>query len=225
MYCSKCGSWVVETDTACSHCGTPRRPDAAPIPLAVTPEPPRLAPTTLPEPLTPPPVPLPLPVPRYAGFWRRFVTMWVDALVAFPFGLAVRILLGVGVLDSIEWNRDWALVLTFDFTSSWLYAAFMESSRWQGTLGQQLLGIRVTDRRGRRVSFARATGRHFAQLLSVATAGIGYLMVAFHPRKQALHDLVAGCLLVSGGLEAPALRHEPRPVPGPTLSPLGGAGL
>src|SRR4029079_6143353 len=120
-------------------------------------------------------------------FWRRFWTGMVDYIVLFPFGLAVRILLGVGMFES-EWSRECARVLAFGIVARWLYCALLESSRWQGTLGQLLLGLRVTDHHGRRVSFARATGRHFAQYVTVLTLGIGALAMLFNRRRLTLHD-------------------------------------
>jgi uncharacterized RDD family membrane protein YckC len=58
------------------------------------------------------------------------------------------------------------------------------------------LGIRVTDLDGGRISFGRATGRYFGKILSGLILGIGFLMAAFTERKQALHDLLAGTLVV-----------------------------
>jgi Tfp pilus assembly major pilin PilA len=81
----------------------------------------------------------------------------------------------------------------------------MESSVQQATLGKMALGIRVTDGQGRRVSFGRATGRHFAKLLSGLILLIGYLMAGFTVRKQALHDMIAGCLVVNRGAPADLL--------------------
>jgi len=202
MYCSKCGTWALDSDTLCSRCGAALQVDREPLVLTAA------------------PAPVPLRQPSYAGFWRRFGTMLVDYMVCFPFGATVRILLGIGVFESLDWTRDSLFVLGFGMLSGWLYDALMESSRWQGTLGQQLLGVRVTDRQGRRVSFARASARHFGQYLSIFTLGIGYLAIAFNRRKLALHDWLSGCELVRGGLEAPDTSAL-RPVP-PVLSPLGG---
>jgi uncharacterized RDD family membrane protein YckC len=78
----------------------------------------------------------------------------------------------------------------------WIYYAGMESSTAQGTLGKLAVGIIVTDLRGERVSFWRATGRHFAKIVSGLTLTIGFLMAGFTEKKQALHDLMAGCLVV-----------------------------
>ncbi len=75
--------------------------------------------------------------------------------------------------------------------TSWLYWALMESSRWRATLGKKILGLEVTDLEGRRISFARATVRYFGKIIFV-----GFIMVAFTEKKQALHDIIAGCLVV-----------------------------
>ncbi len=72
----------------------------------------------------------------------------------------------------------------------------MESSSLQATLGKKALGLQVTDLEGRRVSFARATGRYFGKVLSAITFGLGYLMAAFTERKQTLHDIVSSCLVI-----------------------------
>jgi uncharacterized RDD family membrane protein YckC len=72
----------------------------------------------------------------------------------------------------------------------------MESSSWQATLGKKLMGLYVTDIEGQRLSLGRATWRTFAKYLSSITAGIGYLMCGFTEKKQALHDMVANCLVL-----------------------------
>jgi uncharacterized RDD family membrane protein YckC len=88
--------------------------------------------------------------------------------------------------------------LTFIFLlfGSWLYEAFMESSSYQATLGKMIFGMKVTDLNGNRISFERATGRHFAKWLSAMIFCIGYIMVGFTERKQGLHDLLAGTLVL-----------------------------
>ena len=79
---------------------------------------------------------------------------------------------------------------------NWLYYAFLESSSWQGTLGKKALGLEVTDLQGRRISFARASGRFFGKFISVMILLIGFIMAGFTARKQALHDILAGCLVI-----------------------------
>lgn len=78
----------------------------------------------------------------------------------------------------------------------WLYFTVAESSRRQATFGKRMVGLRV-DEAGQRISFARANGRFWSKQLSALTLGIGYIACAFTRRKQALHDLMSGCYVVS----------------------------
>jgi uncharacterized RDD family membrane protein YckC len=78
----------------------------------------------------------------------------------------------------------------------WLYFALLESSAGQATLGKSVLGLAVTNTRGERISFGRATGRYFAKFLSALILGVGFLMVGWTRRKQGLHDFIAGTLVV-----------------------------
>jgi uncharacterized RDD family membrane protein YckC len=70
------------------------------------------------------------------------------------------------------------------------------SSPWQATIGKKLLGLKVTDEFGQRISFGRATGRHFAKIISMIICFIGFIMAAFTYHKRALHDMIAGTLVM-----------------------------
>jgi uncharacterized RDD family membrane protein YckC len=79
----------------------------------------------------------------------------------------------------------------------WLYFAGMESSERQATLGKSVMSLRVTNSEGQRLSFGHATGRFFAKIVSgLVPLAIGYIMAAFTEKKQALHDLIAGTLVL-----------------------------
>ena len=78
----------------------------------------------------------------------------------------------------------------------WAYYSLLESSTWQATLGKKALGLEVTDLNGARISFGRATGRWAARYVSVMTLGIGNIMAGFTEKKQALHDMIAGTLVI-----------------------------
>ena len=89
------------------------------------------------------------------------------------------------------------LFATVSLAVTWLYHAWMESSEWQATVGKKALGLVVTDMVGHRVSFGRATGRHFAKIVTnMVPAFIGYIMAGFTEKKQALHDMIASCLIL-----------------------------
>lgn len=74
------------------------------------------------------------------------------------------------------------------------YYVVLESSVKQGTWGKQLLGIKVTDMQGNRISGGRALGRYFARFITNCTFGIGYLTPLFTEQKQTVHDMICGCL-------------------------------
>jgi len=89
---------------------------------------------------------------------------------------------------------EWALA--FLFLGSALYVPLMESSSAQGTVGKLVFGLKVTDTSYRRISRARAYGRYFAHVPSSVILYLGYVMVAFTPQKRALHDYIAGTLVL-----------------------------
>jgi uncharacterized RDD family membrane protein YckC len=59
-----------------------------------------------------------------------------------------------------------------------------------------VLGLRVTDLEGRRISFVRASFRYAAEAGSYPLMGSGYLVAIFSRRRQALHDMVARTCVV-----------------------------
>jgi uncharacterized RDD family membrane protein YckC len=75
-----------------------------------------------------------------------------------------------------------------------IYYVTLETSAKQGTWGKQIVGIRVTDLEGRRITAGRALGRYFARWITGLTCGIGMLMPLWTEKKQTLHDMISGCL-------------------------------
>jgi uncharacterized RDD family membrane protein YckC len=82
------------------------------------------------------------------------------------------------------------LLLAALLALAWFVA--FEASPWQATPGKRALGLRVTGAGGRRIGIARAALRHLAGALSWITLNLGHLLALLPPRRQALHDRVAG---------------------------------
>jgi len=139
----------------------------------------------------------------YAGFWRRLAAYIIDSIVAliaaYTVALAGALLIGLPGGERFE-GPALTIAVTWIIASylivPWLYWVLMESSSVQATLGKKALGIVVTDIEGRRVTFIRGTVRYWAKVLSLLTLLIGFILAAFTPRKQALHDIISGCLVV-----------------------------
>jgi len=77
-----------------------------------------------------------------------------------------------------------------------LYFTFMESSKMQATVGKMALGLKVTDLEGNKLDFTKALVRNLCRILSNITMLIGYIIAAFTEKKQALHDMIAGTLVL-----------------------------
>jgi uncharacterized RDD family membrane protein YckC len=201
MYCSKCGSTVAAGATFCSKCGQSQAAYAAPLAIAVG------AP-----PLAAPPLAAP---PAYAGFWLRFLAYIVDAIIlgacVGPILVGIAMAMGVGSSlrslprgdDSLAWTPAMfgfgflSICVLVGLVGGWLYHALLESSEWQATAGKKVLGLAVTDLAGRRISFARASGRHFGKIVtSLIPLGIGYILAGITEKKQAIHDMLAGSLVM-----------------------------
>lgn len=160
----------------------------------------------------------------YAGFWWRFLAHLLDGLILgvlfVPLGLGLGLALSSGGIDPDSPALPLANfgLYGFEILVTWLYQAFCESSSWQGTIGKKALGLRVTDMDGRRLSFGRATGRSFGKVLSSLICSIGFLMAAFTEKTQALHDMLASTLVLTG----PAVPEYVAPPPPPDFSYRGG---
>jgi len=114
----------------------------------------------------------------------------VRVLLGVPAGLSAG-RYGVEVL-----RRSRPLIFLIIMVVPWLYWALMESSSHQATLGKMALGLNVTDLKGERLSFGRATGRYFGKFVSELILYIGFMMAGWTAKKQALHDIMAGTLVV-----------------------------
>jgi uncharacterized RDD family membrane protein YckC len=133
--------------------------------------------------------------PRYAGFGKRFGAALIDLLIMM---FVFAIFSAVFFLLFRTSNSSTQLLIMYSLVGvvGWLYSAILESSKTQATLGKMALGIAVTDGEAKRISFARATGRYWAKVLTTLTFYIGFVIAAFTTKKQALHDMISGCLVV-----------------------------
>jgi uncharacterized RDD family membrane protein YckC len=193
MYCSKCGAFLAENATFCSACGQPTSIRPAGIAAG--------SPTAQ------------APSAQYAGFWLRFVAYLIDSIILGVGFVVILVFLAVftGLGEILRGIREEspheilalagvALILAaigIAFITGWLYYALMESSSWQATLGKKALDLAVTDMEGRQITFGRASGRYFARIITnLIPLAIGYIVAGFTAKKQAVHDLIASCLVV-----------------------------
>ncbi|MEM1381034.1 MAG: RDD family protein [Pseudomonadota bacterium] len=119
----------------------------------------------------------------YGGFWWRFLAAVIDTIV-------------IGLLTPVV-----ALFLPFllpviPILLDAAYSIILESSPAQGTVGKMVCRLKVADLQGRRITPGKAALRYVGKIVSTLILFIGYLLVFFTSKKQALHDLMAGTVVL-----------------------------
>jgi uncharacterized RDD family membrane protein YckC len=153
---------------------------------------------------------------NYAGFWLRLVAVIIDGVlisaVQFIAIMPILGIFGIGLASDLQNldSADQAEALSMAseiiamagisqfifFTIQTLYFALMESSNYQATIGKMVLGLKVTDVNDGKLDFIKALVRNLSKIISGMILLIGYIMAGFTEKKQALHDMIAGTLVV-----------------------------
>ena len=162
----------------------------------------------------------------YGGFWMRLAAYLIDYIILGILGLLLYfVLIALGIFDfsafmemmsdpavqaggepdpelaalvAQSMMQQMAIFYVVAFILYWLYEALLTSSAMQATPGKMAFGQRVTTAEGERIGFGRATGRYFGKIVSSLILCIGFIMIGFTARKQGLHDMMAGTLVVRG---------------------------
>jgi uncharacterized RDD family membrane protein YckC len=157
-------------------------------------------------------------IPNYAGLWLRFCAYFVDFCILLAIvGCSSFILFFL--FGTPENGSESIFIIITIILITWLYNASFQSSEKQGTPGKILLGIKITDLNGNRISFGRATARYlleygygnaivfifglyvdlkepgYALICSIILLA-NYLILLFNEKKQCLHDMISGCLVI-----------------------------
>src|SRR5699024_5231480 len=190
MFCNSCGAATGAEALFCSNCGA----SISISPVARTPSHPTAAVGST--------------QPSYVGFWMRTLAYIIDyllyqlafVLMVIPLGFA----LGIAMAEDFTLDEIEAAGALFGFAFSmfvqWLWFTVFEASAWQATPGKKMLGLKVVDEQGRRISFGRANGRYWSKIISAVLLCIGFLMVAFTNKKQGLHDKMAETFVVKANV-------------------------
>lgn len=131
----------------------------------------------------------------YVGFVKRLLAAIADMFVVGGGMFVLSMLLNfIDLVFGANLYIELAEVLVIPLM--FLYAALMESSKYQATLGKQALGIKVVGNNGERISFLRALARFGLKFLSYAFLFIGFIIIAFTRKSQGLHDIITDTFVV-----------------------------
>jgi len=169
----------------------------------------------------PPPAPMaPYQAPQYtggqtyAGFWIRLVARLLDSLIV---GIPLSIVLGILLLaggglaagtNNSDQNTQNAAAAVFSgiFIVFYLIAIAVSIGYWVyfwgttgSTFGMRVLRLRVVDANtGGPIGIPRALVRWLMTIVNSWACYIGWIWVAFDPRKQGWHDKVANSVVLQG---------------------------
>ena len=133
----------------------------------------------------------------YAGFWLRAAAALIDAFFLNLFlGIIGFLYFAFLIKDNpFLTNNAQTIIGIFSFVIWIIYFPFMES-HGGATWGKRIIGIKVLKDGGEPVKFLRSLGRNFAKIISALILTIGFIMAGFGRKKQALHDMITGCVVV-----------------------------
>ncbi|MHB8910368.1 MAG: RDD family protein [Syntrophales bacterium] len=165
---------------------------------------------------------------RYGGFWRRFIAYLIDKIVLYLVSVFLMVVgsiaLGHGgvslgsLMATGELPRGMGLIAVV-FAATMLITDMIYFTWFHGSVGQtpgkMLLGLRVIQASGERMTFGLAFLRWVGSLVSALFLWLGYLWIAVDWRKQGWHDKIAATLVVRA-VNEPDERSSPDAAPQPS---------
>ena len=132
---------------------------------------------------------------EYAGFWIRFGAKFIDWIIVGAINIFLSFAAALIMSPALSSPSSLAsIVLTlilqlFQIAIAAAYTTWF-LGKYAATPGKMACGIKVVTGDGDRVSYLRAFGRYFAEMISAIILCIGYIMAAFDEQKRALHDRI-----------------------------------
>ena len=133
---------------------------------------------------------------KYVGFWARVLATLIDSVLIMAITLPPLLAIyGLAYLENDEAISGLADILISNILPMILVILFW--TKKQATPGEMAGSARIVDAEtGKASSVKQCIGRYFAYILSAIPLGLGFLWVAFDPKKQAWHDKLAGTVVV-----------------------------
>jgi uncharacterized RDD family membrane protein YckC len=140
---------------------------------------------------------------NYAGFGIRFAAKFVDGLIlGVPFAIVYFIAIFPTIASSANHRgappqlNFLPLLIQIGFVFVQVAYKVFFLGKYGATPGKMACKLKVVTNGGEKISYARATGRAFSEILSGMICYIGYIMVAFDDEKRALHDHICNTRVI-----------------------------
>lgn len=132
---------------------------------------------------------------KFAGFTKRLVAGLFDIFVVLIFTYFILVAINAYVIPITLDNLYYGIFIYIPLYL--LYHSICERTPWRGSLGKLILNIEVTDEYENPITFPRALLRNITKIFNIITVGVGFLLSAVPPQKQALNDKISHTLVVN----------------------------
>ena len=119
---------------------------------------------------------------QLASIWERGLAYVLDLVLLVPSFFVILLAGG---------NEHFFRSIILMFGLYWLYNSGLESTFWKGTIGKRIMKIQVVQGEGEKLSFRRALIRNLVKLINIS-----WIFIVISPKKQALHDMAVGTIVV-----------------------------
>ena len=150
----------------------------------------------------------PLPMQYFGSFDQRATAAVIDWLIVLAALVLVAFVVMLILLVALPGDDNKIIrigitigIIALTPIAKLIYNTQLESSPKRGTIGKQLMKIRVCDIYGEQITTSQALGRNAGKYLSTATLFVGYLMCFFNKKQQCLHDILADTLVIKDRLD------------------------
>lgn len=148
---------------------------------------------------------------KFAGLGKRFLAAIIDTVILIILLFLIyimQLILPVIILINANENSNTSFLKSAFYVSKhlveifliivpWFYSILFESSRVQATIGKLVLGIKVTNLEGKRISLLKACIRYLGKIFTICTFLIGFIIVSFTKYRQSLHDYIARTYVIN----------------------------
>ena len=134
---------------------------------------------------------------EYVGYWKRLLASFIDTILIMLITWPILFFLyGEEYFTSTQFVHGfWDVILSYVFPAVAVIAFWRYKA---ATPGKMIFGARIVDAgTGNEASTGQLIGRYFAYIPSTLAIGLGFLWIAWDPRKQGWHDKLARTVVVA----------------------------